>query len=122
MKEVSKEITYKGETYKIVFNLNVMQEIQAEYKTLGAWGAIAEGNSNDGEPDIKALIFGLAAMINEGIDIDNEERATLKLDKKPFLSHKAVGRMLTEIGLNSITDTMNGLVIESTKTDDGKNA
>ena len=118
MKEVTKEIVYKGETYKIVFNLNVMQEIQAEYKTLAAWGAITEGNSSDGEPDIKALIFGLAAMINEGIDIDNEERA----DKKPFLSHKAVGRMLTDIGLNSITDTMNGLVIESTKTDDGKNA
>lgn len=117
MKEVSKEITYKGETYKLVFNLNVMQEIQAEYKTLGAWGAITEGNSNDGEPDIKALIFGFAAMLNEGIDIDNEERD----EKKPYLSHKAVGRILTEVGLNSVTDTMNGLVIESTKTDEGKN-
>lgn len=117
MKEVSKEITYKGETYKLVFNLNVMQEIQAEYKTLGEWGAITEGDCNDGEPDIKALIFGFAAMLNEGIDIDNEERD----EKKPFLSHKAVGRILTEIGLNSITDTMNGLVIESTKTDDEKN-
>ena len=28
MKDISKEIEYRGKTYKIVFNLNVMQLIQ----------------------------------------------------------------------------------------------
>ncbi len=117
MKEVSKEIEYKGEIFKLVFNLNVMEEIQAEYKTLEAWGALTEG---EGEPDIKALIFGMAAMINEGIDIDNEGKP--EKEKKPLLSHKAVGRMLTEVGVKMATETINDVVIESVKDDSGKNA
>lgn len=117
MKEVSKEIEYKGETYKLVFNLNVMQEIQEEYKTLESWGALTD---KKGEPDFKALIFGMRAMINEGIDIDNEGKP--ESEKKPYLSHKAVGRMLTEVGLSMATDTVNDVVIESVKDDSGKNA
>ena len=33
MRQVSKKITYKGKDYKLVFNLNVMEVIQDEYKT-----------------------------------------------------------------------------------------
>lgn len=115
MKEISSKITYKDKDYKLVFNLNVMEEIQDEYKTLDNWGSMTDGKS--GEVNIKALIFGITAMINEGIEIDNEEN-----DKNdPPLTHKRVARMISEIGLNNITKDMNDLVVESVKSDE-KNA
>lgn len=117
MKEVSKEIEYNGKTYSLVFNLNVMQSIQGEYKTLAKWGALTDGKSNDGEPDIKALIYGVTEMLNEGIDIKNEKTGS----KDPYFTHKQVGRMLTDIGVSSMTDAVNDVVIESAG-DDSKNA
>lgn len=108
------EIEYKGQVYKLVFNLNVMEEIQEEYKTIEKWGDLTDGSK--GEPNAKAIIFGLRAMINEGIDIDNEEGA----DIKP-LSLKQVGRLLTEVGLEETTKKLNNTVIESTKSDEEKN-
>lgn len=114
IKEVSSNLTYKDKDYKLVFNLNVMEKIQDEYKTLDKWGELTDGSS--GEVNIKALIFGITEMINEGIDIDNDENGT----KEPFVSHKKVGRMLTEIGIEKAAQNMNNLVVESTK-DDSKN-
>ena len=115
MKEVSKTINYKGRDYKLVFNLNVMEVIQEEYKTVNAWGELTDGKS--GEVDVKALKFGFAAMLNEGIDIDNEDNGT----NTPFLTLKQVGRMLTDLGANQVTEDMNEVVIESVKSDE-KNA
>lgn len=115
IKEVSSNLTYKDKDYKLVFNLNVMERIQDEYKTLDKWGELTDGSS--GEVNIKALIFGITEMINEGIDIDNDENGT----KEPFVSHKTVGRLLTEVGIQKAAEKMNDLVVESTK-DDSKNA
>ena len=112
MKEFKGEIEYKGKKYKIVFNFNVMQDIQEEYGSLDEWGALSDGI--DGEPNAKAVIFGITHMINEGIDIENEENGT---DIKP-LTLKQVGRMITEIGLQYATNTMNEVVVESTKSDE----
>ena len=109
------EIEYKGKKYKLVFNLNVMEEIQEEYKTIDKWGELTDGS--EGEPNAKAIKFGLAAMLNEGIDIDNEENGT---DIKPF-TLKQVGRILTEIGMTEATQKINNTVIESTKSDEEKN-
>lgn len=114
MKEMRNEIEYKGIKYNLVFNLNVMEEIQDEYGTLDKWGALTDGTN--GEPNAKAVLFGFTCMINEGIDIDNEEKGT---DIKP-LTHKQVGRILTEIGLQNATKKMNDTVIESTKSDEKK--
>ena len=52
--------------YPLVFNINVMEEIQEAYGTLSNWGAIVE-NVNGGEPKVKHLKIGLMAMINEGM-------------------------------------------------------
>lgn len=118
MREVYKTITYKDKEYKIVFNLNVMEVIQDEYKTLDAWGELTDGKT--GEVNVKALIFGLTAMLNEGIEINNEDNNT----NEPLLTHRQVGRILTEVGLNATTNTINELVVDSTKTDEdnSKNA
>lgn len=112
MREISKKISYKGKDYKLVFNLNVMEIIQDEYKSLDEWGALTDGKA--GEVNVKALIFGLTAMLNEGIEISNEDNN----EKEPLLTHRQVGRMLTEVGIETITDDMNNLVVDSTQTED----
>ena len=117
MKEVYKTLEYKDKTYKLVFNLNVMQVIQDKYGTLENWGKLTDGTENDGEPNAKAVIFGITAMLNEGIDIENEENGT----EEKMLTNKQVGRMITEIGLQSSAQLMNGVVIDSTKSGE-KNA
>ena len=111
MKEISKEFEYKGKTYGLVFNLNVMAVIQDKYGTLENWGKLTDGTENDGEPNAKAVIFGITAMLNEGIDIENEENGT----EEKMLTNKQVGRMITEIGLKSSAQLMNGVVIDSTQ-------
>ena len=109
MKDVSGVITHNGKEYKLVFNLNVMEAIQEEYGTLEKWGELTDGAN--GEPNAKAVKFGFFAMLNEGIEIDNENNGT----DNPLLTAKQVGRMITEIGFENATTKLNETVIESTK-------
>ena len=113
-KKKNDAIIWRGEEYHLVFNLNVMQTIQEEYGTLDEWGKLTEGK--DGEPDAKAVIFGFAAMLNEGIDIANEDNGT---DTKP-LSLKQVGRLISAVGMGAISEQMQGVVVTSTE-DGSKN-
>ena len=115
MKDIESRITVNDKEYPIVFNLNVMEEIQEEYGTLDNWGNMTDGT--DGEPNAKAVIFGCTAMINEGIDIQNDRNGT---NEKP-LTKKQVGRLITEYGLINATKKMNDTVIQSTKSNE-KNA
>lgn len=115
MKNAFQTIEYRGKTYKLAFDLNVMEAIQDEYGSIEAWGKLTEPDDG-GEPNVKALVFGVTEMINEGIDIDNDENGT---DEKP-LTHKKVARILTEVGLESVADKMQKSVIDSTE-DDSKN-
>ena len=116
MKDIEKKITYNGKEYLIVFNLNVMEEIQEKYGTLQKWGDLTEGGEA-GEPNAKAVIVGFTAMLNEGIDIMNERHGT----KDKPLTQRQVGRMITEIGLANASQTLQNTVIESTKSNE-KNA
>lgn len=114
MKTVYRVFNYKGKEYQAVFNLNVMEMIQEEYESLTKWGELTDGST--GEVDIKALLFGLELMINEGIEIKNEDTGS----NEPLLTHKQVGRIVSESGVTETAETINDLVIESTK-DDSKN-
>jgi hypothetical protein len=116
MRDIMKHITVNGKEYPVVFNLNVMEEIQEEYGTVDKWGELTEGGES-GEPNAKAVIFGFTHMVNEGIDIENEKNGT---DVKP-LTFKQVGRILTELGIEEMAKTMQNTVIESTKSTE-KNA
>lgn len=107
MKDVNGKIQYKDREYKMVFDLNVMETIQEEYGSIEKWGELTGGE----EPNVKAVIFGFSAMLNEGIDIDNEDNGT----NEEHLSHKKVGRMLTEIGFQEATKKLQETVVESTK-------
>lgn len=111
-------IETKDKKYPIVFNINVMEEIQEAYGSLSAWGSIVE-NADGGEPKIKDLKIGLMMMINEAIDIENEEKG----ENEPMLNTKQVGRLITEVGFNAITAVIQNLTVASTNTGDheGKN-
>ena len=89
-----------------------MEVIQEEYGTLEKWGKLTDLKSN--EISAKALIFGIAEMINEGIDISNEEHK----ESKPFLTHKQVGRLVTAVGLAESAKQINNAVIQSTMSDE----
>lgn len=115
MKDFNGELVYKDKKYKLAFNLNVMEAIQDEYETLEEWGALTDGSK--GEVNAKAVIFGFTQMINEGLDIENEETGS---EFKP-LTLKQVGRMISEVGLENATKSLNETVVESTKSDE-KNA
>ena len=112
MNDVNGTLRYKDKEYKLVFNLNVLEVIQEEYTSLSNWGNLTDGA--DGEPNAKAVLFGLTAMINEGIDIANEENGT----KEPFLTKKQVGRILTEVGLADATKLLTDTVIASTESEE----
>lgn len=104
--------------YPIVFNINVMEEIQETYGSISAWGSIVE-NADGGEPKVKDLKIGLTMMINEAIDIENEEKG----ENAPLVTPKQVGRVITEVGFEAITKKIQELTIASTHTGDneGKN-
>ena len=116
MKNARVYIETEKKKIPLVFNLNVMEEIQEKYGTLGKWGEITTG---DGEPKVKDLKAGIMAMMNEAIDIENEENST---DEKP-LSEKQVGRIMTEVGIKAIVEKIQEITIASTKSGDneGKN-
>ena len=116
MKDNEGKITYKDKEYRVVFNLNVMEELQEKYGTVDKWIELTSGV--DQEADVKALKFGYTAMLNEGLEIDAEEKG---VEFKP-ITLKFVGRMLTDIGLDNMRKVLQDTVIESTKTDEGKNA
>lgn len=120
MKDIAKTLKINGVDYPLVFNLNVMEAIQEQYGSLDAWGDLTEAQtetSEDGtpklskEPDAKAVIFGFTEMMNEGIDIENEQRGELR----PFVTNRQVGRLLTEYGLAKAGALLNETVIESTE-------
>ena len=115
------KLTYietENRKYPIVFNINVMEEIQEAYGSVGAWGDIVE-NANGGEPRVKDLKIGLMLMINEGIDIENERLG----QNMPMVTAKQVGRLIGDVGFQAITEVIKNLTIASTKTGDneGKN-
>lgn len=110
-------ITYRGQEYRVVFNLNVMENIQEKYGTIAKWANLTEGSANKGEPNAQAIIFGFCQMLNEGIEIDNEENGT---DNK-LLSLRQCGRIITEVGITQATEILQDTVVKSTKSDE-KNA
>lgn len=116
MKNTVVYIETENKTYPLVFNLNVMEEIQEKYGSLDNWGELTKG---DGEPKIKDLKAGVMFMINEAIDIENENNGT----NEPMLTARQVGRVMGEVGLDVITNKIQEITIASARSEDntGKN-
>lgn len=103
------KITYletDSEKFPLAFTLNVMEALQDEYGTLSEWSKLIR---NQKEPNIKALKFFITEAINEGIDIENEKSSEKRV---PITSSKA-GRIITEIGLKKVANTITKMITES---------
>lgn len=111
MSEKINHIKVNEVEYPLVFNLNVMEEIQDRYETIEKWGELTDGKEQ--EINVKALKFGITKMINEGIDIENE---TLEA-KREFLTERQVGRIITDFGIEKMAQNAQKTVIESAKND-----
>lgn len=114
MKDISDTLTYKGKEYKLVFDFNVMQDLQEEYGTFNKWVGEAYGQKT-GEPSVKALAFAIMSMVNNGIEIENEDRKPEEAEK-PITARQA-NRMLTELtkdgGLDGVIGSIDGLMNKS---------
>ena len=115
MKDYKFTFEVDDKKYTLVFNLNVMETIQAKYGSVQKWGRLTD--SKKGEPNAKALIFGFTEMINEAIDMENEENNT----SKPFLTLKQVGRIITKAGIQESAKELNKAITESVKDEHPKN-
>ena len=112
MQDKISHFTVDEKTYPLAFTLNVLEAIQKEYKSYETWGKLTD--SKEKEINLEALIFGIREMINEGIDIENEKNE----NKQDFLTHKQVGRIITKLGLKEVAQTMNEVVVDSTKVEE----
>lgn len=108
-------ITVDGVDYPIAFTLNVMESIQEEYESMDQWSKIIY--PKDSEIKLKDIIWIFKEMINEGIDIQNEEKS----GQMKSLTHKQIGRLLTNIGMDEATNIIKNLTIRSTQTEEVKN-
>ena len=139
MKDISETLEYKGQKYKLVFDINVLEELQQEYGTFQRWIEYMSGDAKErktgekttvkgsdgkpveielGEPDIKAVKLAYYLVINEGIEIENEETGG---NRKP-VTMNFVGRMLTELDLGEAVKRLNKLAVESNQGgEDSKN-
>jgi len=102
----------KKKKYPMVFNINVLEDLQTEYGSFQKWGEVVE-NSETGEPNIKDLKKGLMLMINEGIDIENEDKS----EKEEFVNDRQLGRIISEVGTVDILNAIKNLTSLSTSTD-----
>lgn len=120
MKDFYTKWEVNGKEYTLAWNLNVMEQIQDKYGSLEAWGKISEGE----EPKISSIIDAFEAMINEGIEIDNEKKKKKKkngTNEKP-LTHRQIGRIISAYGVENAAETMKNAISEATKDDTRKNA
>lgn len=117
MKNNETYIEYKGQKYDVVFDMNVIEELQRKYGSFNNWSELIQPTKEGEECNIEALKFGFCEAINEGIDIANEDRE----EKLEFLTSRQVGRIITDLGLRNINEKIQESVIESTKSEE-KNA
>lgn len=93
--------------YPLAFTFNVLEEIQEEYGSFDAWKE--KFDPKDGDIQIKDLKFTVKVMVNEGIDIENDEKG----ENRPFVTNKKIGRILTEIGMKNMTEQLKDVVTDS---------
>lgn len=106
LKNVSKTVELAGKKYEMFCNINVLQELQDRYGSMQAWADHLDDAK--GEASLKAVLDGLAVMINEGIDIANDDGKN-----RQMITRKQLGRMVDEVSLPELLSTMGELISES---------
>lgn len=94
--------------YPIAFDFNVLEEIQDKYGSFNEWQDKLDP-ADGSEIKFKDLKFIFLTMINEGIDIENEE----KCEDRKFITDRKVGRILTEVGMERIAGNLKEVITNS---------
>lgn len=97
-------ITINEKEYPLCFTLNVMEAVQDKYGDIETWSNTI--STKDGNYSIKDLIWTFQQFINEGIDIENEKKG----ENRDFVTHKQVGRLMTQIGQQNLSGLLMGVV------------
>jgi len=98
--------TTKGK-YPYIYTLNVIEAIQKKYGSIKQWSELVEREGE--EPNIEALKFFFKEAINEGIEIENEDKK--EEDKIAIIDEKKVGRIISEIGFKNAAKKLTEAVI-----------
>jgi hypothetical protein len=104
-------VTVGDKEYPIAFNLNVMEALQEHFGSIDAWTNALKPEKD--EPKFKDIILTFREFINEGIDIENED----KQEKRQFITDKQAGRIVSEFGINETSGLISTLSVKSVKTD-----
>lgn len=121
MLDIVKHFTVGDTEYPMAFTLNVMENIQDKYGTMGDWSnaltpleTVIENDQEVikvGEVKIKDLKWSVEQLINEGIDIENENKS----EKRPFVNSKQVGRLISSLGIKEMTALIGKTTVESSQ-------
>ena len=107
--------------YPVICTFNVLEYIQKKYKTISDYnqlvsGMIPNGKDEAGKPEYKitpvnvaAMLDGITAMINEGIEIRNETTG-FEDNETPLIKQKDTARILRDAGI-SLADAA-GIVMD----------
>ena len=131
MLDIVKHITIGDKEYPMAYTLNVMEEIQENFGTIENWGKALQPEPYEKieidkitgvektvivspEPKIKDIKWTFTQFINEGIDIENEEKG----EKRPFVTEKQVGRLISAVGMDTVTHELMNVTVASNKTDE----
>ena len=111
MKDRLIEIELNGVNYPLIYNLNVMEELENKYNTIDEW----INKLRSSRARAKDIKYTLMVMMNEGIEIENIETGS---DRKK-LTEKEVGRILYDyvLAMDKITEA----AIAGGDTGEGKN-
>lgn len=110
MIDIVKHVTVKDTEYPIAFTLNVMADIQEKYGSLEAWQDILKPKDGT-EANFRDIIYSFRLFINEGIEIENDERG----EQRPPVTDKQAGRIISSIGLSDSGKLIGNLVVSSSK-------
>lgn len=102
-----------GKEYPLAFSFNVMEQVQDTYGTMDAWTKTLQAEQGK-EIKMKDLIWTFQQFVNEGIEIENEEKNI----NNPLLSHKQTGRLITNADMKELVSVMKEMTIKSVKSDD----
>lgn len=104
-----------GETFPLTMDLNVYAVLQEEYGTLNEWHKRTFGDEEH-DPKIMDLIGTVRAMVNEGIEIENEAGHPYR---EP-ISMTVAGMICQEVSMAGIKDIIRSLG-EKSKEDQEEN-
>lgn len=102
-----------NKSYPLAFSFNVMEQVQDTYGTMDAWTKTLQAEQGK-EIKMKDLIWTFQQFVNEGIEIENEEKNI----NNPLLSHKQIGRLITNADMKELVSVMKDMTIKSVKSDD----